>query len=98
MLTTAPGRGLKFETAPFKMTAEFVKILGGGPHSDIFKRFQQQMVRGFMQLNKEAAKIILLVQMVANSQSDLSCFQGGKEIAVSELKERLAATERLTKP
>jgi len=48
-------------------------------------------------LNKEAAKIILLVQMVANSQSDLSCFMGGKEIAVSELKERLAATERLTK-
>jgi hypothetical protein len=35
--------------------------------------------------------------MVANSQSDLSCFQGGKELAVHEMKERLFATERLTK-
>lgn len=35
--------------------------------------------------------------MVANSQSDLSCFQYGKELAVHELKERLFATERLTK-
>lgn len=61
ILTTAPGRGIKMETAPFKLTAEFVKILGGGPHSDIFRRFQQQMVKGFLQLNKEAAKIILLV-------------------------------------
>ena len=31
MLTTAPGRGIKIETVPFKLTAEFVRILGGGP-------------------------------------------------------------------
>jgi len=67
MLTTAPGRGIKIETVPFKLTAEFVRVLGGGPQSPIFRRFQQQMVKGFLQLNKEAAKIILLVQMVANS-------------------------------
>ena len=29
MLTDAPGKGLRFETAPFKLTTEFVRILGG---------------------------------------------------------------------
>lgn len=56
------------------------------------------MVKGLRALNKEAAKIILLTQMVANSQSDLSCFAGGgKDVAISEMKERLCATERLSK-
>lgn len=67
MLTTAPGRGIQIETVPFKLTNEFVRVLGGGPHSPIFRRFQEQMVLGLKQLNKEAAKIILLAQMVANS-------------------------------
>jgi hypothetical protein len=36
--------------------------------------------------------------MVANSQSDLSCFAGGgKDLAMTELKARLCATERLNK-
>ena len=29
MLTDAPGKGIRFETSPFKLTAEFVRILGG---------------------------------------------------------------------
>jgi len=36
--------------------------------------------------------------MVANSQSDLSCFTGkGKEIAIAELKDRLCVNEKLSK-
>ena len=88
MLTDAPGKGLKFETAPFKLPADFVLILGG-PDSQAFRRFRNSMVAGFQQLNRHAAKIILLVQMVAAAQSDLSCFKNGAEAAVTELKERL---------
>ena len=29
LLTYAPGKGLKFETAPFKLSEDFVRILGG---------------------------------------------------------------------
>ena len=64
-LTDAPGKGLKFETAPFKLTSDFVRVLGGNPRADAFKRFQKNMVQGFEALNKHSAKIILLVQMVA---------------------------------
>ena len=46
LLTYAPGKGLKFETAPFKLSEDFVRILGG-PQSDCFKRFRDSMVDGF---------------------------------------------------
>ena len=88
MLTDAPGKGLKFETAPFKLPEDFVRILGG-PGAPMFRRFRDSMVAGFEALNKHSAKIILLVQMVALAQSDLSCFKGGPKVAVNELKERL---------
>lgn len=88
MLTDAPGKGLKFETAPFKLPADFVRILGG-LGAPAFLRFRNSMVAGFEALNKNSAKIILLVQMVALAQSDLSCFKGGTKEAVLELKQRL---------
>ena len=28
-LSNAPGKGVKFEQSPFKLTAEFVEVLGG---------------------------------------------------------------------
>ncbi len=28
-LSIAPGKGMKFEKSPFKLTAEFVEVLGG---------------------------------------------------------------------
>ena len=88
ILTDAPGKGLRFETAPFKLTAEFVRILGG-PLGNGFARFRNSMIQGFEALHKHSAKIILLVQMVANSQEDLSCFNRGTKVAVDELKDRL---------
>ena len=60
MLTDAPGKGLKFETAPFKLPDDFVRILGG-PEAAGFRRFRDSMVAGFEALNKHSAKIILLV-------------------------------------
>ena len=98
MLTDAPGKGLRFETAPFKLTAEFMRILGG-PDGAAFKRFRNNMVAGFQALNKHSAKIILLVQMVAQSQADLSCFNRGTKVAINELRDRLCpgGTEKLTK-
>jgi len=36
LLSNAPGKGLKFETAPFKLSAEMVEVLGG-VKSGVFK-------------------------------------------------------------
>jgi phosphatidylinositol kinase/protein kinase (PI-3 family) len=43
LLSNAPGKGLKFERAPFKLTAEFIEVLGG-VKSKNFKRFRDLMV------------------------------------------------------
>jgi phosphatidylinositol 4-kinase B len=51
LLTSAPGKGLKFETAPFKLTTSFVRVLGGH-NGDGFKRFRVNMIEGMMELHK----------------------------------------------
>ena len=46
------------------------------------------MAKGFMALQANAEKIIILVEMVLMGQPDLPCFSGGPNL-VKELKERL---------
>ena len=42
LLSNAPGKGLKFEKAPFKLTEEFVQVLRG-PHTKKFLLFRNVM-------------------------------------------------------
>lgn len=49
LLSNAPGKGLKFEKAPFKLTSDFIAILGG-VKSKAFKRYRELMISGFMAL------------------------------------------------
>ena len=42
LFTNSPGNGIKFEKAPFKLTNEVVRVLGG-PDSEGFMRFRKQM-------------------------------------------------------
>jgi len=72
MLSTSPG-SLNFESAPFKLTQEFVDVMDG-VGSDVFQYFKALMIRGFMEARKYSEKIILLVEMMA-SGSKLACFQ-----------------------
>lgn len=46
------------------------------------------MARGFQALQENAEKIIILVEMMLNGQSDLPCFIGGRNL-IRDLKERL---------
>ena len=40
LLSNAPGSGIKFEKAPFKLTKEFVDCMGG-PNSKTFSKFRK---------------------------------------------------------
>jgi phosphatidylinositol 4-kinase len=62
MLTSSPG-SLNFETAPFKLTKEFIDLMGG-EHKDMFHYFKLLCVRGFLELRKHYDKIVLLVEML----------------------------------
>jgi len=52
-LSNAPGKGVKFESAPFKLTAELVEVLGG-PRSTTFAEYRELMKQGFMALQEHA--------------------------------------------
>lgn len=46
LLSNAPGKGVKFEAAPFKLTQEFVDVLGD-QNSSKFEDFRKRMAKGF---------------------------------------------------
>jgi phosphatidylinositol 4-kinase B len=94
LLSIAPGKGLKFEKAPFKFTTEYLEVLGG-INSKIFKQYKKYMAAGFTALQKNADKIIVLVEMMAMGQKDLPCFAGGLESIIKSLKQRLFPTGRV---
>jgi len=82
-------RLVNFETAPFKLTGDIITLLGGLDGQG-FKRFRDRMVEGYQALHEDQEKLVLLVEMLAKSHSDLPCFKRGVDEAVSELKQRLA--------
>jgi len=49
LLGRAPGRGLKFEQAPFKLTQEFINVLGG-VRGRYYRLFRDLVKLGFMAL------------------------------------------------
>ena len=88
LLSNAPGKGLKFENAPFKLTNDFVECLGG-IDGKYFKRFTQYLQEGFYNIHKHRKKIIILVEMMWYGHgTGLPCFENQKQ-TIDDLKERL---------
>ena len=96
MLTS---RMMNFETAPFKITKDFILLLGGqdADGNDFeklkkrkgFKKFREYMIQGYKALNEDYEKIMILVHMMGTSQRDLPCFKRGFDTTIAELKSRL---------
>jgi len=53
MLSAAnsPGGGMNFETAPFKLTDEFVEVMGG-PTGEMFVLYKKLILQGFITVRK----------------------------------------------
>ncbi|KAJ1971407.1 Phosphatidylinositol 4-kinase pik1alpha (PI4-kinase)(PtdIns-4-kinase) [Dimargaris xerosporica] len=83
MLTNSPG-SMGFEMAPFKLSQEYLDVLGG-VDSVKFAEFRELMIKGFMALRKYAENIILLVDMM-QKDSKFPCFAYAH--AVSALRDR----------
>ena len=87
LLSNAPGKGIKFEQAPFKLTWEMVEVLGGNK-SKRFKEYREHMRLGFMAIQEHADKIIKLVEMMFMGLNDLPCFVLGENL-IGALKNRI---------
>ena len=95
LLSNAPGKGLKFETAPFKLNNDMLECLGGIKGS-YFSNFKKLMYKGFKAVYKHRLKISILVEMMwCGHGKNLDCFEKGQE-AIDNLKARLNPKENMT--
>lgn len=85
MLSNSPG-SMNFEASSFKLTNEFVDIMGG-QRSQALRQFKALMIKGFMALRKHAEQIISFVEVTMMSNKNLSCFSRGS-IILDEMRER----------
>lgn len=62
ILGDSPGFNINFENAPFKLTKEFVEVMGG-IDSYGFKMFEDLFVKGFFAMQKHADGLIAILQL-----------------------------------
>ena len=95
LLTNSPGGNIGFEAPSFKLTAEYVAVMGG-PTSAMFQMYRKLCARAFLAARKHRMRIILLVQMMLSGNEHLPCFRGGPEAVMAGLRSRFmeGATER----
>ncbi|KZF21654.1 phosphatidylinositol 3 [Xylona heveae TC161] len=85
MLSNSPG-SVGFEAAPFKLTQDYVDVLGG-VGSPEFEGYKALCKQAFQALRKSADKIIMLVDMMGK-QSKMPCFSSGVAQTVMSLRQR----------
>lgn len=85
MLSNSPGN-MGFEAAPFKLTLEYVEVLGG-IEGEAFIRFKDLMKDAFQALRREAERIVTLIELMGK-ESKMACYGGGLASVVSALRAR----------
>lgn len=86
ILTNNPGN-MNFENAPFKLTNEFVELMGGS-RSASFRRFRSLCVRTFLIARQNRHRIVLLIEMMLQGNAELPCFSGNGRNSVDRLTRR----------
>ncbi|KAF2714745.1 phosphatidylinositol 4-kinase-like protein PIK1 [Pleomassaria siparia CBS 279.74] len=86
MLSNSPG-SMGFEAAPFKLTQDYVDVLGG-IGSPAFEEFKSLCKRAFQALRKDAERMIMLVDLMGK-QSKMPCFAAGAAGVTNSLRARM---------
>lgn len=74
LLSNSPG-SLGFEKAPFKLTQDYIDILGGMGSSK-FDEFRSLLKRLFKDIRQHAERLITMVELMQTG-SKLPCFSSG---------------------
>lgn len=102
MLSNSPG-SVGFESAPFKLTQEYVDVLGGAQSTEFekFRALCKQAFQGMsllasiflasanqhLALRKSADDLVLLVDLMGK-ESRMPCFSSGVLYATTQLRQR----------
>ncbi|RWS04579.1 uncharacterized protein B4U79_01736 [Dinothrombium tinctorium] len=84
ILSTSP-KNLGFENSPFKLTLEFVEVMGG-IGSDMFEYFKILILQGLIAARKHHERLVTLVEIL-QTNSQLPCFKTGPS-TIKALRER----------
>lgn len=84
---SSPGKNVGFESAPFKLTREFVEVLEG-PDSHLFRIFRNLCCKTFLALRRNCMEIIMVVEMLKDGNENLQCFRGQPALAIQQLRHR----------
>lgn len=87
LFLSSPGKNSGFESAPFKLTTEFIDVMDG-VNSHTFSKFRELCYKTFIELRKNCFQISLLIQMLLEGNEDLDCFRGRPHDAIQGLQER----------
>ncbi|KAN0095277.1 phosphatidylinositol 4-kinase-like protein PIK1 [Hyaloscypha variabilis] len=85
MLSNSPG-SVGFEAAPFKLTQDYVDVLGGVNSQD-FADYKKLCKQAFQALRRSADSLIDLVHIMGR-ESKMPCFQYGVQQATNSLRQR----------
>lgn len=85
MLSNSPGN-MGFEAAPFKLTLEYVEVLGG-LEGAAFLKFKELLKDAFQALRREAERIVMLVELMGR-ESRMPAFGSGLANVISGLRTR----------
>jgi phosphatidylinositol 4-kinase len=92
MLSSAPGGSFALETSPFKLTQEFIDVMGG-EFSAHFETFRTLVIRAFLEARKHRDRICQLVRIVGECNPRLGCFSGlGVEGSVNAMTDRFCGS------
>lgn len=85
LLSNSPG-SMGFEAAPFKLTMEYVELLGG-LDSKLYAHFKDLCKQCFLAIREESEQIVNMVELM-QKDSTLPCFNNGENTSVL-MKQRL---------
>ncbi|KAJ2652386.1 phosphatidylinositol-4- kinase [Coemansia sp. RSA 1250] len=83
ILDIAPG-GITFEAAPFKLTSEYIQVMGGSADAQPYRMFCELCIKAYLASRPYAHLIIQIVQLMLDS--GLPCFKG--EATLNKLRTR----------
>uniref|UniRef100_A0A3Q2WYG7 Phosphatidylinositol 4-kinase beta n=1 Tax=Haplochromis burtoni TaxID=8153 RepID=A0A3Q2WYG7_HAPBU len=90
ILSSSP-RNLGFETSAFKLTSEFVDVMGG-LNGDMFNYYKMLMLQGLIAARKHMEKVLQIVEIMQQG-SHLPCFHGSSTIRSLKDRFHMSLTE-----
>uniref|UniRef100_A0A3Q1J332 Phosphatidylinositol 4-kinase beta n=1 Tax=Anabas testudineus TaxID=64144 RepID=A0A3Q1J332_ANATE len=90
ILSSSP-KNLGFETSAFKLTSEFVDVMGG-PDGDMFNYYKMLMLQGLIAARKHMDRVLQIVEIMQQG-SQLPCFHGSSTMRALKERFHMSLTE-----